>query len=63
MIYHPNRFEAMRYVFVECNKNFAKAMVPDFCLSLDETLYLMRNQISFDNTIWANRLNMVCSIN
>ena len=59
MSWKEDRFAGMRYVFEKYNKYFAKAMVPDFCLSLDETLYTMRNQISFDNTIRTNRRNMV----
>ena len=47
MRWKEDQFAAMRCVFKECNKNFAKAMVPDFYLSLDETLYPIRNQISF----------------
>ena len=37
----------MREVFEYCNKQFAKCLVPDDCISLDETLYSMRNQVSF----------------
>ena len=47
MRWKEDRFAAMGYVFEEYIKNFAKAMLPDFYLSLDESLYLMRNQISF----------------
>ena len=47
MCWKEYRLAAMRYVFEECNKNFAKVIVPDFYLSLEETLYPMRNQISF----------------
>ena len=47
MRWKEDRIAAMRYVFEGCNENFAKAMVPDFYLSLDETLYPMCNQISF----------------
>ena len=44
----PNdRFVAIRELFEQCNINFAKALVPEDYLSLDETLYPMRNQISF----------------
>ena len=44
----PNdRFVAIREFFEQCNINFAKALVPEDYLSLDETLYPMRNQISF----------------
>ena len=42
-----DRFAAMREIFEECNKNFARALVPDDYLTLDETLYPMRNQIAF----------------
>ena len=42
-----DRFSAMREIFEQCNTNFAKAVVPDDYLSLDETLYPTRNQISF----------------
>ena len=44
----PNdRFVAIREFFEQCNINFAKALVPEDYLSLNETLYPMRNQISF----------------
>ena len=42
-----DRFSAMRYVFEECNKSFARVMIPECYLSLDETLYPMRTQINF----------------
>ena len=42
-----NRFAAMRHIFEECNKNCGKALIPEYYLSLDETLYPMRTQISF----------------
>ena len=37
----------MRGIFSECNKSFARALIPEDCLTIDETLYLMRNQVSF----------------
>lgn len=42
-----DRFAAMREIFSECNKNFARALIPEDYLTIDETLYPMRNQISF----------------
>ena len=42
-----DRFAAMRYVFEECNKSFARVMIPECYLSLNETLYPMRTQIHF----------------
>lgn len=42
-----DRFTAIREVFEGCNKKFGKALVPDDYLSLDETLYPTRVQISF----------------
>ena len=42
MRWKEDRFPAMRYVFEEYNKNFAKA-IPDFYLSLDEIIYPMLN--------------------
>ena len=47
MCWKEDLFAAKRYVFEECNKNFANAMVPDFFLSVDKTLYPMHNKISF----------------
>ena len=41
------RFAATRHIFEVCNKNFGKALIPEYYLSLDETLYPMRTQISF----------------
>ena len=37
----------MREIFSECNKNFARALIPEDYLTIGETLYPMRNQISF----------------
>ena len=37
----------MRYAFEECNKSFARVMIPECYLSLDETFYPMRTQIHF----------------
>ena len=42
-----DRFAAMREIFSECNKNFARALISEDYLTIDETLYPMRNQISF----------------
>ena len=42
-----DRFAAFRKIFEEFNKNCGKFLVPDDYLSLDETLYPMRTQISF----------------
>ena len=42
-----DRFAAMREIFTECNKNFARALIPEDYLTIDGTLYPMRNQISF----------------
>ena len=42
-----DKFTAMRDIFSETNKNFAKAAIPEDYLTLEETLYPMRNQISF----------------
>ena len=41
-----DRFAAMWYVFEGCNKSFARVMIPECYLSLDETLYPMRTQIN-----------------
>ena len=43
-----DRFAAIRYLFEECNKLFARVMIPECYLSLDETLYPMRIQINLD---------------
>ena len=42
-----DRFAAMRQIFIEYNKKFARALIPDNYLTTDETLYPMRNQILF----------------
>ena len=42
-----NRFVAFRESFEEFNESCGKFLVPDDYLSLDETLYRMRSQISF----------------
>ena len=42
-----DRFAAMPHVFEECNKSFARVMIPECYLSLNETLYPMRTQINF----------------
>ena len=42
-----DRFAAMPYVFEECNKSFARDMILECYLSLDETLYPMHTQINF----------------
>lgn len=47
MCWKEDLFAAKRYVFEESSKNFANAMVPDFFLSVEKTLYSMHNQISF----------------
>ena len=33
-----DRFAAMREIFSECNKNFARALIPEDYLTIDETL-------------------------
>ena len=38
---------AMRHFFEECNNNIGNVLIPEGYLSLDETLYPMRTQISF----------------
>ena len=42
-----DRFTCMREILEECNKNFSRAVVPADYLTIDETLYAMRNQIAF----------------
>ena len=42
-----NRFAAFREIFEELNKNCGKFLVPNDYLSLDDTLYPTRTQISF----------------
>ena len=42
-----DRFAALRQVFEMCNKNFGEALVPVDYISLDETLYPARTQVSF----------------
>ena len=42
-----NRFAAFRKIFEEFNKNCGKFLVPNDYLSLDETFYPTRKQISF----------------
>ena len=42
-----DRFAAMREIFSECNKNFARARISEDYQTIDETLYPMRNQILF----------------
>ena len=37
----------MRQVFEMCNKNFGEALVPVDYISLEETLYPARTQVSF----------------
>ena len=45
--WQKDRFAAMRDLFEECNINFAKSLIPEDYLSLDETLYPMRTQVAF----------------
>ena len=42
-----DRFAAFRKIFEEFNKNCGKFLVPNDYLSLDDTLYPTRTQISF----------------
>ena len=42
-----DRFSAIHEFFEHCNENFAKGLVPEDYLSIDETLYPMRTQIGF----------------
>lgn len=42
-----DRFTAIRDFFEECNKIFAKILIPEDYLLIDETLYPMRTQINF----------------
>ena len=42
-----DRFAAMRMLFEKCNVQFAKCLVPEDFLSIDETLYPMRTQVAF----------------
>ena len=42
-----DRFAALRQVFEMCNKNFGEALVPVDYISLDDTLYPARTQVSF----------------
>ena len=42
-----DRFVAFREIFEELNKNYGKFLVPKYYLSLDETLFPTRAQISF----------------
>ena len=42
-----DRFASMQRVFEECNKSFARVMIPECYLCLDETLYPRRTQINF----------------
>ena len=45
--WRKDKFAAMRDVFELCNKNFGEALVPEDYISLDETLYPTRTQVSF----------------
>ena len=42
-----DRFAANRKVFELFNQNCGRALIPDDLLSIDETLYPMRNRVSF----------------
>ena len=42
-----DRFAALRQAFKMCNKNFSEALVSVDYISLDETLYPARTQVSF----------------
>ena len=45
--WQSDRFAALRDLSEACNKNFAAALVPEDYLTIDKTLYPMRNQIAF----------------
>ena len=45
--WQSDRFTAMREFFEAANDNFSKMLQPDAYLTIDETLYGTRNQISF----------------
>ncbi|XP_020896597.1 piggyBac transposable element-derived protein 3 [Exaiptasia diaphana] len=45
--WNSDRFAAFREVFEKFNTQCGKVIIPDDYLSLDETLYPMRNQVSF----------------
>ena len=41
------RFAAIRNIFEKFNNNYGKSIIPDDLLSIDETLYSMRNKVEF----------------
>ena len=45
--WEADRFAAIRKVFELFNQNCGRALIPDDLLSIDETLYPMRNRVSF----------------
>ena len=45
--WQSDRFTAMREILEATNDNFSKMLQPDAYLTIDETLYGTRNQISF----------------
>ena len=45
--WEADRFTAIRKVFELFNQNCGRALIPDDLLSIDETLYPMRNRVSF----------------
>ena len=45
--WETDRFAAIRKVFELFNQNCGRALIPDDLLSIDETLYPMRNRVSF----------------
>ena len=45
--WEADRFAAIRKVFEMFNQNCGRALIPDDLLSIDETLYPMRNRVSF----------------
>ena len=42
-----NRFAGIRNIFEKFNNNCGKSIIPDDLLSIDETLYPMRNKVAF----------------
>ena len=42
-----DRFAAIRNIFEKFNNNCGKSIIPDDLLSIDETLYPMRNKVAF----------------
>ena len=46
--WEADRFVAIRKVFELFNQNCGRALIPDGLLSIDETLYPMRNRVNFN---------------